>query len=85
MFAVAVPQLLLPQGADQFEHVASGVTVAEGRSTMPENDRGQTVVTVVEELLGDSTAVGAARYLAAEMAAAPDSAAVVGRLSEMHG
>ncbi|GAB3545321.1 hypothetical protein J2S53_001037 [Actinopolyspora lacussalsi] len=39
-FAAAVPQLLLSQGADQFDNAASVVTAGAGRSIMSEDDHG---------------------------------------------
>ncbi|KGI81543.1 hypothetical protein IL38_11505 [Actinopolyspora erythraea] len=83
--ASGVPQLFLPQGADQFDNAASVVAAGAGSRILPEDHSGESVAAAVKGLLGDRGTVTAARSLAAEIAAAPGPSSVVDRLSEMFG
>jgi UDP:flavonoid glycosyltransferase YjiC (YdhE family) len=76
-----VPQVLLPQGADQFFNADAVTTAGAGVTLRPDDVSGEAVAAAVTAVLG-GTEPSAARALAAEVAALPapdDVAARVGR------
>jgi enterobactin C-glucosyltransferase len=79
--AAGLPQLVLPQGADQFQNAAAVAKSGAGAVVRPEEldaDR-------LGELVTDRAARAAARSVAAEMAGQPTPADVVPRLVELAG
>lgn len=77
-----VPQILLPQGADQFFNARAVTTAGAGVALLGEEISGEGVTAAVTRVLDDGAELAAARALAAEVAAlpAPDEvAADVGR------
>ncbi|HEX3649556.1 MAG TPA: nucleotide disphospho-sugar-binding domain-containing protein [Pseudonocardiaceae bacterium] len=79
--AAGLPQLVLPQGADQFLNASAVAKAGAGAVVRPEEldaDR-------LTELLADGPARAAARSIAAEMAGQPTPADVVPRLVELAG
>jgi hypothetical protein len=82
---VGLPQLLLPQGADQFFN-GQIMTEAGAARALP-NDAQQpgTIAEAVQALLGDSPEREAAARLRDEIAAMPSPAAVVPALVELAG
>ncbi len=73
---VGVPQVLLPQGADQFFNAAAVATAGAGVQLLGEQVSGEGVTTAVAALLGDGPERAAARALAVEVAALPAPADV---------
>ena len=80
--AHGVPQVILPQGADNFEHASmcerSGVAV----SLLPDSVDGLAVLDAVCRVLHDSSYARASNVCAAEIAAMPDAAQVAETLRE---
>lgn len=85
--AAGVPQLLLPQGADQFSNADALVRAGVGRALVGDDHRPlevvtpEIVLTAARDLLADDDVRGAADALAAEVAGMPttrDLAARVG-------
>ncbi|HEY1571879.1 MAG TPA: nucleotide disphospho-sugar-binding domain-containing protein [Pseudonocardiaceae bacterium] len=79
--AAGLPQLVLPQGADQFQNAAAVAKSGAGAVVRPEEldaDR-------LGELVTDGAARAAARSVAAEMVGQPTPADVVPRLVELAG
>jgi UDP:flavonoid glycosyltransferase YjiC (YdhE family) len=77
-----VPQVLLPQGADQFANAQAVTTAGAGVTLLGDQVSGEAVTAAVAALLAEGPARAAARALAAEVAARPapgDVAAEVGR------
>ena len=74
--AHGVPQVILPQGADNFEHATTcetaGVTVALG----PDALTGDTIVAAVRPVLAEPGFRTASSRCAAEVAAMPDASQV---------
>ncbi|MGM1061695.1 glycosyltransferase [Saccharothrix sp. Mg75] len=80
--AVGVPQLLLPQGADQFAN-ADAVVASGAGLLLPPGERGaDAVADLALTLLADRSHRDAARVLAGEIAAMPSPAEVARRLPE---
>ncbi len=76
---LGLPQLCLPQGADQFLNAAAIATAGAGISLMPESLTAATVGEAVARLLGDPSFGEAARRISASMASmpSPDEVAAV--------
>lgn len=77
-----VPQVFLPQGADQFFNAAAVVRVGAGRQLLGPEATPPAVGTAVRELLDDGPERAAARALAAEVAAMPSPADVAARVAD---
>ena len=82
---VGLPQLLLPQGADQFIN-ADILTVAGAARALPNNPQAPAAIgEAVQELLGDSPERQVATRLRDEIAAMPSPAEVVPALVKLAG
>lgn len=66
-----LPQLLLPQGADQFVNVATVTAVGAGRGLTNEQQEPGSILTAVAAMLGQSAERSVARRLQAEIAQQP--------------
>lgn len=77
-----VPQLFLPQGADQFANAAAVSAVGAGRALLDREVSADAVEDVARTLLTAGSAQEAARVLAAEIAAMPAPADVAARVEE---
>jgi UDP:flavonoid glycosyltransferase YjiC (YdhE family) len=78
-----LPQLCLPQGADQFLNAAAVASSGAGISLVPGEVTPETVADAVSRLLGDDSFAAAARRVSASIASMPapdDVAAVLERL-----
>lgn len=75
-----VPQLFLPQGADQFFNAAAVVRIGAGRQLLGPEATPPGVGNAVQELLEDGPERASARALAAEVAAIPSPADVAARV-----
>jgi UDP:flavonoid glycosyltransferase YjiC (YdhE family) len=81
--AAGLPQLLLPQGADQFTNAEALITAGAGDQLLAGELSAAAVATKVRALLTGGVARAAARELAAEIAAMPSPQAIVARLPEL--
>jgi UDP:flavonoid glycosyltransferase YjiC (YdhE family) len=79
-FAHGLPQLLLPQGADQFDNAARCSELGAGLVLMPDELTAEAVRARVETLLSDPSYGTRARALAAEIAEMPHPREVASRL-----
>jgi UDP:flavonoid glycosyltransferase YjiC (YdhE family) len=77
-----VPQLFLPQGADQFFNAAAVVRIGAGRQLLGPEATPPAVGTAVRELLDDGPERACARALAAEVAAIPSPDDVAARVED---
>jgi UDP:flavonoid glycosyltransferase YjiC (YdhE family) len=75
--AAALPQLILPQGADQFANVAAMTRQGSARALLNDAQGAGAIAAAVSALLDDGPERAAARRLAAEIAAMPAPAEVV--------
>ena len=80
--AHGVPQVILPQGADNFEHAAMCELAGVAVSLLPDVVDGPTLVEAVRLVLHEPSYATASNRCAAEIAAMPDSAQVVESLRE---
>ncbi|GLZ42904.1 glycosyltransferase [Actinokineospora sp. NBRC 105648] len=80
--AAGVPQLFLPQGADQFTNSDAVVGIGAGRALTREEVSAGSITGAAATLLDDRATALAARGLAEEIAAMPAPAAVAARLPE---
>jgi MGT family glycosyltransferase len=71
-FAHALPSLLTPQGADQFENAAQCVALGAGRALLPGEVTPEALRQAVSDLLTDPSYRASAQRVAAEIAAMPD-------------
>ncbi|WP_433505259.1 glycosyltransferase [Pseudonocardia halophobica] len=78
--ASGVPQLLLPQGADQFDNAGAVLAVGAGRRLLPGEATPDAVAEVASSLLTDPEPRAAAGAVAREIAAMPSPAEVVAGL-----
>jgi UDP:flavonoid glycosyltransferase YjiC (YdhE family) len=85
--AAAVPQLLLPQGADQFANAEALRDSGAGLRLLPEEFSAEAVAEQTQKLLPrkGNDHLDAARSLAGEIAAMPAPSEVAGRLPEYLG
>ncbi|WP_410607658.1 glycosyltransferase [Amycolatopsis sp. lyj-109] len=79
-FGAALPQLLLPQGADQFTNADAVVTAGVGDRLLGRGITAEAVAEKARHLLADTSVRDAARTLAAEVAAMPSPADVAAQL-----
>ena len=70
--AVGVPQLLLPQGADQFRNTEACLAAGAGLALSGDDVAPDAIDAALTELLSDSSYGDAARRVQAEIAAMPD-------------
>ena len=80
--AHGLPQLLLPQGADQFENASACQSAGAARVLMPDQLTPAAVRAEVVALLGAISYVERAREIAAEIAAMPSADDVVSLLTD---
>lgn len=80
--SAGVPQLILPQGADQFSNAEAVVGLGAGEQLLGDDANGDVIATRAKHLLGDETAHKASRALAAEIAAMPSPEDVARQLPE---
>jgi MGT family glycosyltransferase len=81
--AAGLPQLFLPQGADQFGNAAMISDYGSGRQLTPDQVTPHAVAAAASELLADTGARAAAARLAEEIAGMPSPASVAARLPEL--
>ena len=79
--AHGLPLLMLPHGADQFDNAVAARAAGVARVLMPDEIEVDAVRTAVEALLADPGYAARAREIASEIAAMPDSDAVVAALA----
>ncbi|PRW62798.1 glycosyltransferase [Actinopolyspora mortivallis] len=79
----ALPQLLLPRGADQFANAEAIRTSGAGERLLPEELETAAVTAAAHRLLTDPAPHRAARHLATEIAAMPSAEEVVPQLPEL--
>lgn len=79
--AAGIPQLVVPQGADQFSNAAAITAVGAG-ATLEASPDGPAVAAAAGALLAEPAVRDAARALAAEIAAMPSPAAVAARVEQ---
>jgi UDP:flavonoid glycosyltransferase YjiC (YdhE family) len=82
--AQGVPQLCLPQAADQFRNAEGGVAAGAAVALMPGEVTAGSVVAAVSQLLGDRAVRDAAGRVGAEIAAMPSPDRVVELLVERY-
>jgi UDP:flavonoid glycosyltransferase YjiC (YdhE family) len=75
--ALGLPQLCLPQAADQFRNAGGGVRSGAALALSPPEATGEAVAAAVERLLSDPTFRGAAQGVADSISAMPAPADVV--------
>jgi len=68
---LGIPQVLLPQGADQFLNAEAGAASGAARVVPPDRADVATIRAAVEEALGDPSVRAAAERMAAEIRAMP--------------
>ncbi|SEP51874.1 glycosyltransferase, MGT family [Amycolatopsis saalfeldensis] len=81
-FSAGAPQLVLPQGADQFANAEMVLASGVGARLLGEEATAESVHETAVRLLGDSTVADAVRGLAAEVAAMPSPAEVAAQLPQ---
>lgn len=81
--AAGLPQLGLPQAADQFRNATAGVRCGAALSLHPDDADGEAIATAVLRLLREPSFRAAAGDVAAEIAAMPAPADVVDALCAM--
>jgi hypothetical protein len=74
--AHGVPQVILPQGADNFEHAAMCETAGVAVTLRPDELTGDTLVASVRRVLREPSYTTASNRCAAEIAAMPDASQV---------
>ena len=78
-----VPQLCLPQAADQFANAAAIERIGAGIALAPAAATDESVSTGVAELLGTDSFATAARVASAAIAGMPSPEVVVGRIEQL--
>lgn len=79
--AAGIPQLFVPQGADQFIN-AGAVTAVGAGATLPRTPDAEAVAEAARALLADGAERASARALAGEVAAMPSPAEVAARVDD---
>ncbi|WP_436494391.1 glycosyltransferase [Actinokineospora sp. HUAS TT18] len=82
--AHGIPQLFLPQGADQFVNADAVTESGAGRQLVDDEFTAEAVLSNSRELLADESVKERSREIAAEIAAMPAPSEIVGRLSEFY-
>jgi UDP:flavonoid glycosyltransferase YjiC (YdhE family) len=80
--AHGVPQVILPQGADNFEHAAMCESAGVAVAVQPDELSADTLVDAVRQVLTDASFAAASGRCAAEIAAMPDASSVVESVRE---
>jgi UDP:flavonoid glycosyltransferase YjiC (YdhE family) len=80
--AHGVPQVIVPQGADNFEHAAMCASAGVSVSLQPDELDRATLVDAVRRVLGEARFAAASERCAVEIAAMPDASAVVESVRE---
>jgi UDP:flavonoid glycosyltransferase YjiC (YdhE family) len=80
--AHGVPLLAVPYSADQFDNAAAATAAGAARVVMPDELSESAIRQAARALLDDPSYSGAARHLAAEIAAMPDAAHVAQQIEE---
>lgn len=80
--ATGLPQLCLPQAADQFRNTAAGVRRGVALALAPDAASGEAIASEVARLLAEPAFRSSAQEVAAEIAAMPSPADVVQVLAE---
>ena len=70
-FGAGVPQLVLPQGADQFNNAEMVTEAGLGDQLLGDDVTAEAIAAKARHLLTDEAVLGAARAIAAEVAAMP--------------
>ncbi|HEX5087655.1 MAG TPA: glycosyltransferase [Nocardioides sp.] len=83
--AQGVPQLCLPQAADQFRNAEGGLRAGAVVVLRPEESTATTVRGAVERVLSDDTLRRGTEKVASEIAVMPSPAAVAGALADRFG
>jgi UDP:flavonoid glycosyltransferase YjiC (YdhE family) len=83
--AAELPQLCLPQGADQFVNAQACAHSGAGAQLLPGAVSSEAIGRVVRDLLSDVRFRTAASRVSAEIAEMPSAEAVAGRLSVLYG
>jgi UDP:flavonoid glycosyltransferase YjiC (YdhE family) len=81
--AHGLPQLLIPQGADQFINAQALAPTGAALSLLPEQISPDAVAAALRELLDEQSFRDAARRIAAEIDAMPAPAKVVAELERL--
>ncbi len=81
--AAGIPQLCLPQAADQFRNAAACAGAGAGLALIGSEATEDAIASSVERLLAEDSFRGGAASLADEIAAMPDAAALVPVLEEL--
>ncbi|ANN20592.1 glycosyl transferase [Amycolatopsis orientalis] len=84
-FGAALPQLVLPQGADQFTNAEAVVAAGVGAQLIGPDVTGDAIFEKARDLLADDGVRSATRKLADEVAAMPSPAEVAQRLPDYAG
>jgi UDP:flavonoid glycosyltransferase YjiC (YdhE family) len=80
---LGLPQLCLPQGADQFLNAAAVSAAGAGISLMPGQATAEAVRDAVSRLLGDASFRDAARSISASIASMPSTEVVAALLETL--
>ncbi|NUT46500.1 MAG: glycosyltransferase family 1 protein [Saccharothrix sp.] len=81
-YSAGVPQLVAPQGADQFDNAATVTAAGMGDQVLGEEFTAEVIAAKARRLLTDDAARDAARAMAAEVAAMPSPHDVAGVLPD---
>ncbi|KAA2262583.1 glycosyltransferase [Solihabitans fulvus] len=81
-FGASVPQILVPQGADQFQNAELVLSVGAGTRLLPEEFDASALAAEVRNVLAEPSYRKASGTIAAEIAAMPSPAEVAARLPE---
>lgn len=80
-FACGVPQLVLPQGADQFLNADGALASGAALALVPAETSTAAIAAAARRLLADPTFVAAARRVQSQIRSMPDAAEVLRRLT----
>jgi UDP:flavonoid glycosyltransferase YjiC (YdhE family) len=83
--AQGLPQLVLPQAADQFLNASAGARAGVAREISPGEITAERVRVELEQVLRDPAIADAARAMSAEMAAMPSAGDVADELTRRYG
>jgi UDP:flavonoid glycosyltransferase YjiC (YdhE family) len=84
-FGASVPQILLPQGADQFQNAELVVSVDAGTRLLPAEFGAEALAAEAKKVLTEPSYREAAGIIAEEIAAMPTPAQIAARLPEFAG
>lgn len=83
--AAGLPQLCLPQGADQFLNADAGSAAGAALTLAPDEATATSIRHALQRVLEDPAFAAAARVVAADIAAMPGPDAVAGMLASRYG